>query len=115
ITWAPIIPYLPAKGTPLAEEGGPGSLVLCHKEISIMRLSMPHIRITAQQPGKDLTKGLASDDGNLAALNAGADTLFCDLLTEDKIRSFSVIDNRVTLGLEHITDMARLGEMNLKI
>jgi len=26
ISWAPVIPYLPAKGTPLAEEGGRGSL-----------------------------------------------------------------------------------------
>ncbi len=113
ISWAPIIPYMPAKGTPLALEGGYGDFTLNLREIAILRLMMPEINITAQQPGKDLSKGLADDEGNLAALHAGANMLFADFLPDALIGNFSVIDNRVTLGLDHIRKMAELSQMKL--
>lgn len=106
ISWAPIIPYMPAANTPLSLEGGRGSIELNLKEISILRLMMPDIYITAQQPGTDLKEGLAGDEGNLLAINGGADILFADMLPADM--NFSVIDNRVTLGLEHIKHMAEI-------
>lgn len=113
ISWAPIIPYLPAQNTPLAKEGGRGDILLNLREISLIRLMLPNAHITAQQPGNDLRKGLADEEGNLLALNAGADMLFADLLPGDLSAEFSVIDNRVTLGLEHIRRMASLSSMHL--
>lgn len=113
ISWAPVIPYLPAKGTPLAEKGGRGDIFLNLREIAILRLMMPEVNITAQQPGRDLTKGLADDEGNLLALNAGANMLFADFLPDALVGNFSVIDNRVTLGLDHIREMAERSGMTL--
>lgn len=106
IGWAPVIPYLPAKDTPLAQEGGRGSLDKNLREIAILRLMMPDILITAQQPGKDLQKGLADPEGNLAAIHSGADILFADLLPAAQAEAFRVVDNRITLGLSHIQEMA---------
>ncbi len=114
ISWAPIIPYMPAKGTPLAEEGGRGDIYLNLREIAILRLMMPEVLITAQQPGHDISKGLADDEGNLLALEAGANMLFADFLPDALIGNFSVIDNRVTLGLDHIKKMADCSGMTLR-
>lgn len=113
ISWAPVIPYLPVAGTPLAQEGGRGSLLKNLKEISMLRIMMPEIRITAQQPGEDLTKGLADPDGNLSALAAGADSLFVDILPAVNVKEFRVVDSRAVLKLEHIEDMAERSGMKL--
>ncbi len=113
ISWAPIIPYLPAKGTPLAMEGGPGSVEKNLKVISLLRIMIPSVHITAQQPGPDLSKGLADPKGNLDALNAGGDMLFADMLPDALARNFSVVDNRITLGLDHIRAMASQAEMQI--
>lgn len=113
ISWAPVIPYLPAQGTPLAAEGGRGDIFLNLREIAILRLMMPKVDITAQQPGRDMAKGLADDEGNLLALEAGANMLFADFLPDALIGNFSVVDNRVTLGLDHIRKMAELSGMKL--
>lgn len=106
ISWAPIIPYLPAAGTPLAKEGGRGRLPVLYKEIALLRLMMPEVHITAQQPGPDLTKGLADPEGNLAAVRAGADLLFFDLLPDAQARNFRVIDDRNISGPEHVFKLA---------
>lgn len=113
ISWAPIIPYLPAKGTPLAAAGDRGSLEKNLKEISILRILMPDINITAQQPGENPANGLADPEGNLHALNAGANMLFADMLPSALAKNFSVIDNRITLGLAHIKSMAEKSGMML--
>lgn len=114
VSWAPIIPYLPAKGTPLAREGKRGSLEKNLKEISILRIMLPHVNITAQQPGEDMTKGLADPTGNLNALNAGGNMLFADMLSSDFAKNFSVIDHRITLGLDHIKRMGELANMPVR-
>ena len=106
ISWAPIIPYLPAVGTPLAQEGGRGRLPVLYKEISLLRLMMPEVHITAQQPGNDPRKGLADPEGNLEAVRAGADLLFFDLLPEAQARDFRVIDNRRISGPGHVFQLA---------
>lgn len=108
ICWAPVIPYAPAQNTPLAENGKPGSLLKLYKEIAILRLMMPKIDITAQQPGKDLRKGLSDPEANLAAVNAGANVLFFDLLPAAKAQSFRVIDNRNITEPSHIIKVAEL-------
>ncbi len=114
IAWAPVIPYLPAKGTPLTREGGKrGSFEKNLRVISLLRIMMPDIDITAQQPGPDPARGLSDPEGNLAALNAGANLLFADLLPAARARDFSVVDNRIALGMEHIRDMAERAGMRL--
>ena len=113
ISWAPIIPYLPAKGTPLAAAGGRGSLEKNLKEISLLRIMMPKVNITAQQPGENLANGLADPEGNLNALQAGANMLFADMLPMALAQNFSVVDNRITLGLEHIQSMAERSGMRV--
>lgn len=106
IRWAPNIPYMPAAGTPLAAEGGPGDIVTMLKEVAILRLTIPEVKITAQQPGRDLKKGLADPDANLDAVRAGADLLFCDLLPEAQAQAFRVVDNRNLTDSAHIHQVA---------
>ena len=113
ISWAPVISYLPTQNTPLAAEGGPGSRDLLRREISILRLMMPKVNISAQQPGDDLTQGLGGEEGNLAALAAGGNFLFADLLPAAKAEAFHVVDHRAVQGLAHIEKMARLAGMAL--
>ena len=116
ISWAPVVPYLPAAGTPLAQEGGkPGDRVKALKEIAILRLALPQVRITAQQPGDDLTRGLADPAGNLDALNAGANLLFCDLLPEAQARAFRVVDYRELKNEDHLRRMAAQSGMTLDL
>ncbi len=113
ISWAPVIPYMPAAGTPLAEEGGRGNLETSFRQISIIRNLLPKARYTAQHPGEDPKLGVSAVDGNLNALNAGADTLFVDLLPAAQAQNFSVIDNRIVLGYDHAKKMAEMSGMNI--
>lgn len=106
ISWAPIIPYLPALNTPLAEKKKRGDLLTLYKEIALLRLMMPKVNITAQQPGVDMTKGLSDLDGNIAAINSGANVLFFDLLNDTDAKSFRVIDNRNITGPAHIYNIS---------
>lgn len=115
ISWAPNIPYMPAAGTPLALEGGPGDVVTNLKQIAILRLTIPGVKITAQQPGKDLSKGLADPEGNLDAIHAGADILFCDLLPDAQAQAFRVIDNRNITGSGHIDNIAKLSGLSVDL
>lgn len=114
ISWAPIVPYMPAANTPLAQLGGRGDYFLNLKVISILRLMMPNIDITAQQPGEDLKNGFADEKGNLLALNAGANLLFTDILPDKYSKNFSVIDNRIVLRLNQIKKIANSAEMKVK-
>lgn len=119
ITWAPNIPYMPAIGTPLAtgEDGAPsprGSIDKMQREISLVRLLLPQCDITAQQPGEDIRNGLSDVDGNVAAVRAGGNVLFVDLLPAAQAGNFHVIDHRVVAGLEHATKIAKLAGLELK-
>ena len=53
-----------------------------------------------------LTRGLADPEGNLAAVRAGADLLFFDLLPDAQARNFRVIDDRNISGPAHIAALA---------
>lgn len=101
ISWAPVIPFLPALHTPLFGTHHRGSLARLYREIAILRLMMPKIRITAQQPGEDLKKGLADPEANYAAIRAGANLLFYDLLPDPLAVDFRVIDERHITGPKH--------------
>ena len=85
------------------------------KEIAIMRLLMPEIRITAQQPGDDLREGMASEQGNLDALMAGGNILFCDLLPDARAGAFRVVDHRELKGVSHFRKMAEMSGMELSL
>lgn len=115
ISWAPNIPYLPAANTPLAEEGGPGSFLLNNKEMAILRLMLPTIKITAQQPGVNPDTGLADETGNLNAIACGANLLFCDLLPEAQAKAFRPIDQRKVSGLAHCETVAQLTGLRLNL
>ncbi len=115
ISWAPNIPYLPAAGTPLALEGGPGNFLLNNKEMAILRLMMPAIKITAQQPGVNPETGLADETGNLQAVACGANLLFCDLLPEAQARAFRPIDQRKVSGLAHCELVAQRTGLTLDL
>lgn len=113
ISWAPVVPYMPVPGTPLAENNSRGSLDIILKEISILRLMLPEVDITAQQPGEDIKNGFGDVEGNLNALNAGANMLFTDLLPAALAGEFKVIDNRNVEGMERIADLADLSAMKV--
>lgn len=112
ISWAPIIPYIPVPNTPLAKEGGRGSLETTIKEISVLRIMMNKVNITAQQPGEDLKNGLADIQGNLNALNAGANMLFVDMLPQEIVKDFNVINNRMIEGVDRVNRLVEMSGMN---
>lgn len=114
ISWAPNIPFLPAMGTPLAAEKR-GDFLRNFKEIAILRLMMPHIKITAQQPGYDGKGGLSNTQGNLDAVACGANLLFCDLLPDAKANDFRPVDGRNVSGLKHCQDVAALTGLTLDL
>lgn len=114
ISWAPNIPFLPAMGTPLAGEKR-GDFLTNFKEIAILRLMMPHIKITAQQPGYDGKGGLSNTQGNLDAIACGANLLFCDLLPDAKANDFRPVDGRNVSGMKHCEDVAELTGLTLDL
>lgn len=111
ISWAPIIPYMPVPNTPLAQEGGRGSIETTLKEISILRIMMPQVNITAQQPSEDPKSSLADVQGNLNALSAGANMLFVEMLPPALIKDFNVINNRMIEGVEKVNKLVEMSEM----
>lgn len=113
VTWAPVIPFMPAKNAPLSAEGGPGSVDILYREIALLRLMIPGVHITAQQPGRDLRKGLTDPESNKAAFKAGANVLFCELLDPEKAKDFGVIDNRNISGTEHVYAAGELTGMEI--
>ena len=114
ISWAPNIPFLPAMGTPLAGEKR-GDFLTNFKESAILRLMLPHIKITAQQPGYDGKGGLSNSQGNLDAIACGANLLFCDLLPDAKANDFRPVDGRNVSGMKHCEDVAELTGLTLDL
>lgn len=115
VSWAPVVPYLPAANTPLAQEGGRGSVELALREIALLRLMLPQADITGGQPGEDMRNGFSDRQGNLNALAAGANVLFADLLPAPLADDFRVTDHRAVQGLAHLQEMAALSGMQLRL
>ena len=115
ISWAPVVPYMPAPNTPLALEGGRGSLELILREIAILRLMMPQVNITAGQPGEDPKNGFGDRQGNLNAIGAGANVLFADLLPVSKADAFFVVENRNLPGLQQMEALSKLSGLQLSM
>ena len=113
VTWAPVIPYMPALNTPLAEEGGPGSVERTYREIALLRLMIPGVNITSQQPGKDPSLGLTVPENDYAAIKVGASVLFRGLVEARKAERFGITSNRNTEGTEHIHAVAEMSGMEI--
>ena len=73
---------------------------------------MSRIDITAQIAGPDISQGRGSFEGNAAALRAGANLLFVNLLPAAQSGDFLVVDRQITDNLSYITkvDAAVFGE-----
>ena len=118
ISWAPNIPYMPVPGTPLASmpDGScapRGRVDYMHREISLIRLLLPMCDITAQQPGENLQEGLGGKSGNQAAIRAGANLLFVDMLPSAMSGSFNVVDKRMMQSLD--TNRMYASELGLEL
>lgn len=102
--WAPIVPFLPAPGTPLADRPM-GNVDRVLRSLSLLRLMKSEILLTAGQPAQGSRRGFADPDGNRAALAAGADLLFVDVTPPREQDTFSVTANRILPRLEAIDGM----------
>ena len=102
IDWAPVVPYLPAPGTPMAETTPMGDVSLLLREIAILRLLMPRTIITAGQPKQGSTLGFADPEGNRAALDAGGNILFVDITPHAMRRDFRIAPGRILPGVSHL-------------
>lgn len=112
ISWAPIVPYLPAPNTPLGENQPMGSVELLLREIALVRLALPQALITAGQPRQGSDLGFADPEGTKEALAAGANLLFVDLTPRDRREDFAITPRRILPRLEEID--ALLAELGLR-
>jgi len=112
-SWAPVIPYMPAKNTPLAEDGGPGSIDLAYREIALLRLLIPGINITAQQPGRNPLQGLMIPENDYAAIKVGANVLFRGLMGIQTTERLDATAGKYAKGTEHIHAVAELSGMEI--
>jgi biotin synthase len=102
IDWAPVVPYLPAPGTPMANTTPMGDVALLLREISILRILMPRAIITGGQPSQGSTLGFADPDGNRDALSSGANILFVDITPHALRRDFCITPGRILPGVAHV-------------
>jgi biotin synthase len=105
IDWAPVVPYLPAPGTPMAATTPMGDVALLMREISILRILMPHAIITGGQPRQGSTLGFADPGGNRDALASGANILFVDITPHALRRDFQITPGRILPGVSHVDSL----------
>lgn len=101
-SWIPIVPYLPAPGTPMAETTPMGDVELTLKIISLFRLLINETKITAGQPAVGSKLGFADPAGNAAALAAGANIFFIDATPAAVRKDFSIVGGRALAAHENI-------------
>ncbi|MFC1490675.1 radical SAM protein [Candidatus Latescibacterota bacterium] len=115
INWAPIVPYLPAPGTPMAEHTPMGNVALTLRVISILRILMPNVLITASQPSQGTKLGFSDPEGNRNALNSGANIIFVDMTPQAVRKDFKVTPGRILPGLAQVDAMLEsLGLIRMK-
>ncbi len=112
IDWAPVVPYMPAPGTPMAATTPMGDVSFLLREIAILRLLMPRTIITAGQPSQGSKLGFADPEGNRDALAAGANIFFVDITPHAMRRDFQITPGRILPGVARIDEL--LGEMGLE-
>jgi biotin synthase len=104
IQWAPVVPFLPAPGTPLGDSPA-GDVSLTLRVLSIIRLLLPHAFITASQPSRTNPRSFADPDGNLEAIRAGANLLFVDMTPRAVRNDFRVTPGRILPELSAVDDL----------
>ena len=102
ISWAPIVPYMPAPNTPLGARQSMGSVDLLLREIALVRYLLPDALITAGQPTQGSSRGFADPQGTRDALRAGANLLFVDLTPKPRKDDFAITQNRYLPRLAEI-------------
>lgn len=102
ISWAPIVPYMPAPNTPLGARQSMGSVDLLLREITLVRHLLPDALITAGQPTQGSSRGFADPQGTRDALRAGANLLFVDLTPKPRKDAFAITQNRYLPRLAEI-------------
>ncbi len=112
-SWIPMVPYLPAPGTPMAETTPPGDIELTLRLISLYRLMLPESRITAGQPAKGSKLGFADPAGNAAAVSAGANSFFIDATPAVVREDFSIVGGRALAAFENIKTIFRDNDLKL--
>ncbi|MBI9107072.1 MAG: radical SAM protein [Spirochaetales bacterium] len=110
-SWIPIVPYIPAPGTPMAETTKMGDIELTLKVISIFRLLIEDTKITAGQPAAGSKLGFADPAGNAAALEAGANIFFIDATPAAVQKDFSIVGGRALAGYENILEIIKDNKM----
>ncbi len=105
IDWAPVVPYLPAPGTPMAETTPMGDVSLLLREIAVLRIMNPRVIITAGQPRQGSNLGFADPDGNRDALSTGANILFVDITPHALRRDFQITPGRILPGVSHVDNL----------
>jgi biotin synthase len=105
IDWAPVVPYLPAPGTPMAETTPMGDVVLLLREIAILRIMMPKVIITGGQPTQGSKLGFADPEGNRHALMSGANILFVDITPYAVRRDFQITPGRILPGVSQVDSL----------
>ena len=83
--------------------------------MAILRLMMPAIKITAQQPGINPKTGLADETGNLNAIACGANLLFCDLLPDAQADAFRPLTSAMFLGCSTVKRWLQLSGLTLDL
>lgn len=112
VDWAPVVPYLPAPGTPMAATTPMGDVALLLREIAILRILMPRTIITAGQPRQGSKLGFADPDGNRDAIGYGANILFVDITPHALRRDFQITPGRILPGVAHVDSL--LENMGMK-
>jgi biotin synthase len=105
INWAPVVPYLPAPGTPMAEHTPMGDVALTLRVLSIVRILMPNVLITASQPSQGSKLGFSDPEGNKNALDAGSNVIFVDMTPQAVRKEFKVTPGRILPGLVQVDAM----------
>ena len=113
VSWALNIPYRPAVGTPLAEEGGPGRTDVNIRHLAILRTLMPGINLNAQQTGRGEESGSADEQATLDSLDAGANILFYHLLPEMLNQVYNREDYQNAASFEYMRRISELSGMPL--
>ena len=101
-SWIPLVPYLPAPGTPMAETTPMGDVDLTLRIISLFRIMLGETNITAGQPAEGSALGFADPAGNAAALRAGANIFFVDATPAAVRKDFSIVGGRALAAHENL-------------
>jgi biotin synthase len=115
IRWAPIVPYLPAPNTPMAENTKMGDVDLTLKVISIIRILLEEAYITAGQPKKGSNLGFADPEGNTKGLEYGGNIFFVDITPNAVKNEFNITKNRKLPRLEEINKIVNKLDLSLDV